>query len=108
VGLATDFVRAFAVSMVFIGLYFPLSGALRGAGDTRTPFYAGLLGSYGFLLGTSYLLAVPLGLGLAGVYVGIVLSWASRAVVVGWVVRRGAWIDLAEDLIAERAASEEG
>ena len=107
-GLATDFTRAFAVSMVFIGVYFPLTGALKGAGDTRTPLYAGLLGSYGFLLGASYLLAVTLGWGLLGVYVGIVLSWASRAVVVGWVVRRGSWIDLAEGMIAERAASEEG
>ena len=108
IGYAASFVRTFAVSMAFIGVYFPLTGALRGAGDTRTPFYARLLGSYVFLLGTSYLLAVTLDFGLVGVFVGIVLSYLARAVVVGWVVVRGEWVSLAERLITERAEPGEG
>jgi len=104
---ATDFVRAFAVSMAFIGIYFPLSGALKGGGDTRTPFYAGLVGSYVFLLGASYLFAVTLGFGLPGVFVGIVLSWLARAVVVGIGVQWGGWTDLAARMIDERAENDD-
>ncbi|GGM61338.1 hypothetical protein GCM10009017_09330 [Halarchaeum rubridurum] len=106
-GDAVAFTRAFAVAMVPIGVYFPLAGALKGAGDTRTPFYAGLVGAYGFLLGSSYVLAVTLGLGIVGVCVGLVLSWAGRAVVVGVGVRRGDWAGLAARLIAERATLDE-
>ncbi|MGQ4555124.1 MATE family efflux transporter [Halobellus sp. GM3] len=100
---AVGFNRAFAVSMVFIGVYFPLSGALKGGGDTRTPFYAGLVGSYVFLLGASYLFAITLGFGLTGVFAGIVLSYVSRAVIVGSGVLWGGWTDLAARMIAERA-----
>jgi len=69
--------------MPFFGLFFPLSGSLRGAGDTRTPFYARLTGTTLFLLGFSYLAGVTLGYGLLGVYAGIVLSYAWWALVVG-------------------------
>lgn len=102
VGYAIDFNRAFAISMVFIGVYFPFSGALKGAGDTRTPFWAGIVGSYVFLLGSSYLLAVTLGLGLVGVYIGIVLSYVSRAGIVGSGLLWGDWTDLAGRMIEER------
>ncbi|WP_203229063.1 MATE family efflux transporter [Halobellus captivus] len=107
IGYATDFNRTFALSMAFIGLYFPFSGALKGAGDTRTPFYAGVVGSYVFLLGSSYLLAVTLGFGLTGVFAGIVLSYAARAVIVGVEILGDDWTALAARLIAEREAADE-
>jgi len=105
VGFATDFNRAFAVAMVFIGIYFPLSGSLKGAGDTRTPFYAGIVESYVFLLGASYLFAVVLDLGLTGVYVGIVLSYVSRAAIVGVEIIGDDWTELAARMIDERESS---
>ncbi len=106
IGYAADFNRAFAVAMVFIGVYFPLSGSLKGAGDTRTPFWAGVVGSYVFLLGTSYLLAVTLGYGIVGVYVGIVLSYVARAAIVGARMGGRDWTDLAARMIDERAAAD--
>ncbi|WP_243637813.1 MATE family efflux transporter [Natrarchaeobius oligotrophus] len=99
---ATEFIRAFAVSMVFIGVYFPLSGSLTGAGDTRTPLYAQLVGSYAFMLAGSYLLAVTLGYGLVGVYAGIVLSYAARAAIVAAGFQWGGWEALAARMLSER------
>ncbi|WP_336023012.1 MATE family efflux transporter [Halobellus salinisoli] len=107
IGFATEFNRAFAVSMVFIGVYFPLSGTLKGAGDTRTPFYAGVVGSYVFLLGASYLLAITLGLGLSGVFVGIVLSYVARAAIVGREILGDDWTALAARMISERESANE-
>ena len=106
VGFATAFNRAFAVAMVFIGIYFPLSGALKGAGDTRTPFYAGVVGSYVFLLGASYVFAVVLDLGLTGVYAGIVLSYVSRAAIVGVEIIGDDWTELAARMITERESTD--
>jgi len=87
---AVAFTRVFAVSMPFFGVFFPVAGTLRGAGDTRTPFYARLLGAFVFMVGASYLLSVTLGYGLVGVYAGMVLSYVSWAVVVGAGFVRGA------------------
>ena len=104
---AVQFTRVFGVSMLFFGVFFPLAGALRGAGDTRTPFYARLLGAFVFLLGVSYLLAVPLGYGLLGVYVGTVLSYACWAAVATAGFRWGDWAGTAASMMAERAEAEE-
>jgi putative MATE family efflux protein len=106
-GHAIAFTRAFGVSMVFFGIFFPLAGALRGAGDTRTPFHARLIGAFGVMLGGSYLLGIVLGHGLAGVYLSIVLSYASWAVIVGAGFRWGDWADQAALMMAERAKTEE-
>lgn len=54
---------------------FPFTGSLRGAGDTRTRFYARFTGVFGFMLGFAYFTGVTLGYGLVGVYAGIVLSY---------------------------------
>jgi putative MATE family efflux protein len=102
---ATGFNRTFAVAMALIGIYFPFSGALKGSGDTRTPFWAGVVGSYVFLLGVSFLLAVTLDYGLSGVYVGIVLSYVSRAVIVGARMFGDDWAELAARMIDEREAA---
>ena len=106
-GYAVEFTRVFGVSMLFFGIFFPLAGALRGAGDTRTPFYARLVGAFGFMLGVSYLLGIELGYGLSGVYVGIVLSYACWAVVVGAGFLWGEWAETAASMMAERARTEE-
>ncbi|WP_436933798.1 MATE family efflux transporter [Halovenus marina] len=105
VGYATNFTRAFGVLLFFVGIFFPISGALRGAGDTRTPLYARVTGSFGFMLGFSYLTAVVLDFGLIGIYAGMVLTyvWWSLVVLAGFLW--GDWAGKAEEMIAERAAT---
>lgn len=103
---AVVFTRVFAVSMPFFGVFFPLAGTLRGAGDTRTPFYARLTGTFVFMVGASYLLAVTLGYGLVGVYAGMVLSYLCWAAIVGAGFLWGGWTETAASMIAEREAAE--
>ena len=102
-GYAVAFTRAFGVAMVFFGVFFPLAGSLRGAGDTKTPFYARFTGTFGFLVGFAYLTAVTFGYGLTGVYVGLVLSYAWWAIVVTVGFVWGDWQGRAATLMAERA-----
>jgi putative MATE family efflux protein len=59
---ATPFVAAAAVSVVFLGIDGSATGTLRGAGDTRYPFVASMLGRYGCALPLAVAgLATPLG-----------------------------------------------
>jgi len=106
-GHAVGFTRAFGVSLPFMAVFFPLAGTLRGAGDTRTPFYARLVGGFVFMLGASYLLGITLGYGLLGVYAGLVLSYVCWAAIVAAGFLRGEWTERAASMISERAQAEE-
>ncbi|AEN04622.1 MATE family efflux transporter [Halolamina sp.] len=99
---AVAFTRVYGVSMPLFGIFFPLAGALRGAGDTRTPFYARLVGAFVFMVGGSYLLAVTLGYDLWGVYAGMVLSYSCMAAIVAAGFKWGGWRDTAVSMIEER------
>jgi len=103
VGYAVSFTRVFAVSVVFMAVFYPLSGALRGAGDTRTPFYARFLGSTVFLLGVSFALSIVAGYEVIGAYLGLGLSFACWAGVVAAGFVRGNWAGKAAAMIEERS-----
>lgn len=102
IGYAITFTRISGITMVLFGLFFPLAGSLQGAGDTRTPFYARFFGTFGFMLGFSFLTSIYLGYGLTGIYAGIILAyvWWAGVVLVGFL--RGDWADRAATLMAER------
>ncbi|WP_251341479.1 MATE family efflux transporter [Haloplanus halophilus] len=60
--VADPFVATAAASVVFLGVDGSATGTLRGAGDTRYPFLASLLGRYGCALPVAALgLVTPLG-----------------------------------------------
>jgi len=96
------FLRALSFGAPIFALYNVIAGALAGAGDTRTPFYATLVSQSCVMLGLSYLLGIPLGLGIVGVFAGLVADYVVRGV---WVAHRfvlGRWIEEAERMIQER------
>lgn len=103
---ATDFTRVFGISMLFYGIFFPLAGALRGAGDTRTPFYARFVGAFVVMVGGSYFLGIVLGYGLVGIYVATILSYMCWAFIVTVGFIRGKWAEIAAAMVTERAAAE--
>ncbi|MEC8191882.1 MAG: MATE family efflux transporter [Myxococcota bacterium] len=68
-----------------------MAGGLRGAGDTRTPMVAALVGPGLVRLGMCWFLAFHMNLGLLGIWYGTSLDWVVRAAVLVWVYKRGAW-----------------
>ncbi|CCQ32501.1 DNA damage-inducible protein [Halorhabdus tiamatea SARL4B] len=102
-GYAIPFTQVFGVSMVFFGVFFPFAGGLRGAGETRIPFYARAIGSFVFMLGLSALLSVGLGWGVTGIYVGLVANYACWAVVAVAGFLWSDWAEKAAGLMEERA-----
>ncbi|PSQ59218.1 MAG: MATE family efflux transporter [Halobacteriales archaeon SW_9_67_25] len=87
---AAVFIQVSAVSAVAFGLDGSATGALRGAGDTRWPFVASVVGRYAFALPAAALgLVTPLG--VAGLYLALVLEMAVPALANYWRFRTGRW-----------------
>jgi putative MATE family efflux protein len=84
-------IQVAALEQPGLAAHFVLGASLRGAGDTRSPFYVSLIGVILFRVPVVYLLAIVLGWGLAGVWVGTALDWTARAVGAYYLYRRGAW-----------------
>ncbi|MDQ7793655.1 MAG: MATE family efflux transporter [bacterium] len=67
------------------------NGALRGAGDTRSPMWASAIGIWGFRVPATYLAIRHLGMDLRAVWAIMVVEWMLRAVLVGTAFARGRW-----------------
>jgi multidrug resistance protein, MATE family len=69
-----------SVFQVFDGVQAVAAGALRGAGDTRFPFWANVAGHYGVGLPIALLLGLKLGLGVVGLWWGLCAGLIAVAV----------------------------
>ena len=96
VALSATFVIVSAISLVALAVDGSATGALRGAGDTRIPFYASLIGLYVFTLPVAYLGTVT-ALGVTALYVALVVETAVPAAVTLWRFRTGAWRAVSRD-----------
>ena len=70
------------------------AGALRGAGDTKTPLAAAIFGPLLVRPILCYILCFPLQLGLLGIWIGSTFDWVIRSV---WLYRafsRGKWKEI--------------
>jgi putative MATE family efflux protein len=95
VDLTVAFIRVFGLGVAAFSVSRTMRGGLRGAGDTRWPFYGGLLSTYvarlpvaflalpvGFVVSAGPLAGAPgLGLGLPAIYAAILADMYTRATV---------------------------
>lgn len=89
VALAASILPIAAAFQVFDGTQVVGCGVLRGRGDTQPAFWFNLVGYYALGLPLSALLAFRLGLGLPGLWWGLVLGLAAVAVMlVARILRR--------------------
>jgi Na+-driven multidrug efflux pump len=90
VALAAPFVMVAAVSAVGVGVNGSATGILRGAGDTRWPFYATMVGLYAVALPAAWA-SVGLALGVTALYVSLVVETFVPALITWWRYRAGEW-----------------
>jgi putative MATE family efflux protein len=91
VGVAAMCLAISAFEQPFMALAMALGGALRGAGDTRSPVIVGLIGVWGVRIPLAWVLAFPAGLGLNGIWITMIADWAVRTAVFSVLYRKGAW-----------------
>ena len=97
--LAVDLMRVVAFATPALAVAMILTGALRGAGDTRWPLMVTLIGFLGIRIPLAYYLAWnPIELPLLGVIGGVVGTWYAmlvetllRAVLIGLRFWHGGW-----------------
>ncbi|HCJ09654.1 MAG TPA: hypothetical protein DHW14_00610 [Clostridiales bacterium] len=68
-----------------------MSGALRGAGDTRTVLVITAVGVWAVRLVTALVFVLVLDLGLFGAWLAMALDWVVRSAYLVARFRRGAW-----------------
>lgn len=83
--------RLAALEMPFLSITIVFIGALRGAGDTKTPLIVGLICTMLVRVGGTWLLAFVLKQGLVGVWLATAADWATRAVTLFFFFRKGMW-----------------
>ncbi len=89
---AALWIRLQALAMPAIGIHFTLSGALRGAGDTRWPLWVSAIGMFAVRLPIAIVLGFAFGwLGVVGAWIAFVVEYNVRAAIIAWRFRAGAW-----------------
>jgi putative MATE family efflux protein len=88
--------RLIAFALPALATITVLTGALRGAGDTRGPWYIVIFGYFVLRIPLTYLLATPptaggLGWGLYGAWVAMFVDIAARGLLVALRFLRGRW-----------------
>ncbi len=89
--LSAGVLRVIALVQPFMMTNFILIGGLRGAGDTRWTLYITVAGFWGLRVLTAYLLAVKMGFGLYGAWVGMALDMVGRSVLAALRFKAGGW-----------------
>jgi putative MATE family efflux protein len=89
--LAARLLRIVALALMPLGLLQVLTGALRGAGDTRWPLAFTFIGFLGVRLPLAWWLAYECGLGVRGAWMAMAADLAVRCVLVVWRFEHGGW-----------------
>ncbi len=91
IDLTVVFIYILGAAQPLMAVEFTLGGALRGAGDTRFPLAALLIGLFVFRLGTALLVAVPLFGTVTAVWSCLLLDYAAKALLLSVRFARGRW-----------------
>jgi putative MATE family efflux protein len=91
VALGRDALIVMGIGQAPQGIAFVLSGALRGAGDTRATLVGGIVGTCALRAPLSYLCGVVLGLGFAGIWIAWIADWIARSTLFALRFRSDRW-----------------
>lgn len=88
---AVTFIQVLAAAQPLMAIDFTLGGALRGAGDTRFPLFAVLIGFYVCRLGSAYAVTFLWRLPLVWLWLALVPDYVARCVLKALRFQSGRW-----------------
>jgi putative MATE family efflux protein len=87
------FIKVVAFCQAGMAIFFTLSGALRGAGDTRSPLLVILLSMYGFRIPGAWIVTRVLGMGVEMAFNLLIIDYIIRVIAIVYLFHRGRWLD---------------
>jgi putative MATE family efflux protein len=90
--IATLYLFLMGFSEPALGAIFTITGGMRGAGYTKIPLVVNFFGLIVIRLSLLYLLAFALGLGLLGIWLGMIIELFIRVFIMYAVFLRGHWM----------------
>lgn len=90
-GPAVSFIQILAAAQPLMAIDFTLSGALRGAGDTRFPLYVVLIGFYLCRLGFAYVATFVIRTSDFWLWFALMPDYVARAALKSWRFQSGRW-----------------
>jgi putative MATE family efflux protein len=91
IALSSSVLRVNALCMPLWSLSFVLPAGLKGSGDARYTMVTSMIGMWLFRITFGYVLGIPLGLGLIGVWLGMYTDWLVRGTLYYKRFRSGKW-----------------
>jgi putative MATE family efflux protein len=88
---STSCLRIVALGFPFYAFGMVITQSFNGAGDTWTPTWVNVVVFWLWEIPLAYVLAIPLGRGVNGVFIAILIAFSSLAVVSALLFRRGTW-----------------
>jgi putative MATE family efflux protein len=82
----------FVALPLFWSTSFIIPAGFRGAGDVRYSMVVSMASMWILRVSLGYVLALPLGLGVLGVWIGMFVDWIARSALFGLRLRSGAWL----------------
>ncbi len=91
--VASAFVRIVAFSQPGMAVFFAMTGALRGAGDTRSPLIVTIAGMYGVRITGAWVVTRLLGMGIEPTFSLVIYDYIVRVVAIVFLYQRGRWLE---------------
>jgi putative MATE family efflux protein len=91
IDLGRSFFMTVALTEPLMGLAFAYGGALRGGGDSFSPFIFSALSDLVVILGVGYILGVGFNLGIQGIAIGVAAGVITQAIPCWFQFIRGQW-----------------
>jgi len=98
ISLSTLFIWVNAAGVLGYAVNRIMRGGLRGAGDTRWPFYGNILGMYAWMLPVSYIFGILLDFGIVAIFIGLLGNMFIPAIVNLIRFKTGKWKDVSRRL----------
>lgn len=85
----------FVMLPLFWSTSFILPAGFRGAGDVRFSMTVSMASMWTLRVTLGYVLAIVVGLGVLGVWIGMIVDWVARSAFFGLRLRSGSWLQTA-------------
>lgn len=94
IAISVNLLKINAIFSPLWAISFVLPAGLKGAGDAKYTMITSIVGMWLFRIITGYILGIPLGLGVIGIWLGMYIDWVVRGILYLLRFKGGKWKEL--------------